>query len=199
MKTLAEATPRKGRVRGGGPGEGASSAAIRVRSRRAPSAHLRLAEEEGIRKTPRMRWNAPAVSMLAMLIVACGGSEFSTADGVDAAIDGAAARDGARAGEGGEPLDTGIADGASEGGDMHDGDVSDSGEPPDAGGKRDAATDSGGTIDASSPDGGACSSTGQCDANHPCPTTGTGHVTCCASIIVQGPRCGFCSTGVCPG
>jgi hypothetical protein len=145
-----------------------------------------------------MRWNAPAVSMLAVLVVACGGSEFSTADGVDAAIDGAA-RDGARAGEGGEPLDTGIADGASEGGEMHDGDVSDASEPPDAGGKRDAATDSGATIDANSSDGATCSGAGQCDATHPCPTTGVGRVTCCASIIVQGPRCGFCSTGVCPG
>jgi hypothetical protein len=133
--------------------------------------------------------------MWAALVVACGGSEFSAVDG--------ALQDAARPVEGGEAVDTGPepADGASDDSSVtSDAEVADSGDQRDASGGHDAAPDSGGQHDASVVDAGACTGLGQCDATHPCPSSGLGHVTCCASIIAQPKQlCGTCSTGVCPG
>jgi hypothetical protein len=133
--------------------------------------------------------------MWAALVVACGGSEFSTVDG--------AVEDAAHPDEGGGALDSGNApaDGASDDSSVtSDAAVVDSGDQGDASGARDAAADSGGQHDASVVDAGACTGLDQCDTTHPCPTSGLGHVICCPSIISQPKQlCGTCSTGACPG
>jgi hypothetical protein len=140
--------------------------------------------------------------MMAALIVACGGSAFSSSDGadLDAAIDGAV--EGGHVADGGGGLDTGTTDDASttdDSGASADGEARDSGGQ-DAGGAHDAATDSGVHEDASSADADTCTGVGECDTTHPCPTSGVGHVTCCPALAMLGSaaRCGTCSTGLCP-
>jgi hypothetical protein len=133
--------------------------------------------------------------MWAALVVACGGSEFSSIDG--------AVEDAAHPDDDSEALDSGNAhtDGASDDSSVtSDASVVDSGDQGDASAARDAAPDSSGQRDASVADASACTGLDQCDATHPCPTSGLGHVVCCPSIIAQPKQlCGTCSTGACPG
>jgi hypothetical protein len=137
------------------------------------------------------------VAVWAALIAACGGSAFS-GGGVDAAADGTVrSSDGGRGDDG---LETGVEDAAGDA----PGETSDA-EPSDADAKdagRDAAShDAGNAKDAAVPDAGDCSGTGECDATHPCSSSGGPATRCCSPLPGVGPtvRCGFCSAGVCPG
>jgi hypothetical protein len=144
--------------------------------------------------------------MLATLVVACGGSEFSSvgADGGgqtsgdsaetppdhDATVtdDSGDTRDAASVPDARDPHDASETHDASG---VHDA----SGGDDSGGGAHDAASESG---TGGGGDADTCTGTGQCDSTHPCPMIGTHLGTCCTPIIL-GKACGTCSDGICPG
>ena len=149
--------------------------------------------------------------MLATLVVACGGSEFSSvgADGGgqtsgdsttplnnDATAADDTGTDATDVADARDPHDASETHDASEGHDASGGD--------DSGGAHDAATDAAtldsGTLDSGTggSDASQCTGSGQCDSTHPCPVVG-GHVGTCCTPIILGKACGSCSAGICPG